>query len=414
MASVIDETHDLNRTSWLSCANGHRDFPIQNLPFGVFRPRCGSPRGGVAIGDYIVDLKAAADAGLFHGAAAIAAHAASERTLDSLLAIGPTARRALRRRLSQLLQSASPERHQMERTLHAAGDCELQMPLSNADYAGFFTEMHRAMNIGRQIRRAEFDISRLADQRKLSRAGCEHPMQSADLTFDSRFGAWIGGKYALGLPILITETGDRIAGLCVLDERSGCEIRAWESQPLGSFLSNNVMITVSPWVITSDALAPFRIPEVYRPRSNRISARLQSESDEHSAAVFAIELEVYISTQRMRDAGHGPHLLSRFNVESGDASRVPQSANHHASACPNLSISAFDTSGASVPDSGKLGGLIVFGSDDYPPVTLVGGETRSFLQNGDELLLQAHTYADDRVSIGFGECRGTIRGLVSP
>jgi fumarylacetoacetase len=435
MTTIIDETHDRARVSWVTSANDHREFPIQNLPFGIFVPNHGAPRGGVAIGDYIVDLKAATEAGLFSGAAAIAAHAASGVTLNPLLALCPSARRALRRRLSKLLQASSVERRSVERTLHRAEDCASLLPVAIGDYTDFYAGIHHALNVGRQfrpdnpllpnykfvpigyhgrassVRASGSDIIRPKGQRKGpdGRSPVFGPTERLD--FELELGVWIGHGNTLGEPIPIAEADNRVVGLCLLNDWSARDFQAWEYQPLGPFLAKNFMTTISPWIVTAEALAPFRVAQQSRPDEDPPPLPYLLDDGDQKAGAYAIELEVFIVTKRMREAGLTPHRLSR-----GDAKHLywtlAQLVTHHASNGCNLNPGdLLGTGTISGPVQESLGSLLEISDGGQHPLTLLSGETRTFLQDGDEVILTAHASAPGRVSIGFGDCRGIVRGV---
>ena len=285
---ILDETHDPARTSWVASANGHPDFPIQNLPLGVFSSLGEPARGGVAIGDRILDLSLAARSDLLSGPAKSAAEAGAGSTLNPLLGLAPAARRSLRQRLSELLAQGAPDRAEVETWLHAASDCVLHLPAAIGDYTDFYAGIHHALNVGRQfrpenpllpnykhvpigyhgrassIRPSGAPVRRPSGQRKAPDAEAPTFGPSQRLDLELELGVWIGQGNELGQPIAIGEAGDHIAGLCLLNDWSARDFQAWEYQPLGPFLAKNFMTTVSPWIVTAEALAPFRIAQPER------------------------------------------------------------------------------------------------------------------------------------------------------
>ena len=289
MNVIIDETHDHDRLSWVESANGHPKFPIQNLPFGIFAPKGDRPRGGVAIGDYILDLKGAVEAGLFDGDAAEAANGGSGGALNPLLALPATMRRALRRRLSALLEKSSVERDAVERVIHHSADCVMQLPAAIGDYTDFYAGIHHAENVGRQfrpdapllpnykyvpigyhgrassVRPSGEAVRRPSGQRKMAPGDAPEFAPSLKLDFELELGVWIGEGNPLGQPIPIEDADEHIAGLCLLNDWSARDLQAWEYQPLGPFLAKSFLTTVSPWIVTAEALAPFRIAQPSRP-----------------------------------------------------------------------------------------------------------------------------------------------------
>src|SRR5262252_9537489 len=277
---MIDETHSPARRSWIASANGHADFPIQNLPFGVFTPPGGAARGGVAIGDDIFDLAAAIELGLFDGLAAQAAQAGSGATLNPLFALGSEARRALRRRIGEILDADGRDRARVEaqraRLIHPAGDCRLELPAAIGDYTDFFAGIHHATNAGKLFRpdnpllpnykyvpigyhgRASSiavsgtTLRRPSGQRKPSTETVPSFGPSRSLDYELELGVWIGPGNELGTPIAIADAASHIAGLCLLNDWSARDIQAWEYQPLGPFLGKSFFTTISPWVVTPE------------------------------------------------------------------------------------------------------------------------------------------------------------------
>ena len=273
-----DRTHDPKLGSWVDTAKGHPDFPIQNLPLGVFSPPgAGAPRTGVAIGDMVLDLAAAHAARLFSGEAARAAEAASGGALNALFALGAGPRKALRARLSQLLAEGSTERAKVEPYLHPAARCALHLPARIGDYTDFYVGIHHATNVGRVFRpdnpllpnykhvpigyhgRASSVVPSGTPIRRPNgqRPGPEGPSfgPCERLDYELELGVWIGpGGNALGEPIPIGKASAHIAGYCLLNDWSARDLQAWEYQPLGPFLAKNFGSTVSPWVVTPEAV----------------------------------------------------------------------------------------------------------------------------------------------------------------
>ena len=433
MTVAIDETHDPKLTSWVDSANTGGDFPIQNLPLGVFSPPDAEPRGGVAIGDQILDLAAAAKSGLFSGEALAAAQAAAEPTLNALLALGASARRALRRRLSALLRTGVAERGEVQGWLHKASDCALHLPAAIGDYTDFYAGIHHALNVGRllrpdnpllpnyryvpvgyhgrasSVRPSGAPVRRPNGQRLAPGATAPTFGPSRRLDLELELGVWIGGgANALGEPVAIESADDRIAGLCLLNDWSARDLQTWEYQPLGPFLAKNFMTTVSPWIVTAEALAPFRIAQPPRPSGDPPPLpHLWSEADQAGGA-YAIDLEVLILTPAMRRAGQAPHRLGR-----GPASHLywtlAQLVTHHASGGCDLNPGdLFGTGTISTPDDSGLGSLLEMTRGGQRPVELPTGETRTFLEDGDELILAGRATAEGHAPIGFGPCRGVV------
>src|ERR1700751_1394837 len=323
--SVIDETHDPRRESWVPSARGHAEFPIQNLPFGVFSSRGGPPRGGVAIGDEIFDLKAGLEAGLFTGDAARAAEAGAGATLNPLMALGSAARQALRERLSVLLSADNPERAKIEpqsaRLLHNAADCTMQLPAAIGSYTDFFAGIHHARNGGMRrdpnnplspnykygpvayhsrassVRPSGVPIRRPSGQRKLPEENAPSYGPCRKLDYELELAVWVGHGTGRGEPIPIGEAGDHLFGLGLFNDWSARDVQQWESQPLGPFLGKSFGSTVSPWIITAEALAPFRVAQPARPAGDPAPLpHLWDETDQLEGA-FYIALEAGLLTE---------------------------------------------------------------------------------------------------------------------
>ena len=428
----IDETHDPKRTSWVASANEHADFPIQNLPLGVFSPKGEAPRGGIAIGESVLDLAGLAASGLLDGEALVAAKAAAGPTLNPLLALGAGPRRALRRRVSALLAEGSPERAAVEPLLHRIKDCTLHLPAQIGDYTDFYVGIHHATNVGRvfrpdnpllpnykhvpigyhgrasSIRPSGQAVRRPNGQQKSPAEDAPRFGPSRRLDYELELGVWIAQGNELGEPIPIAEASQHIAGLCLLNDWSARDLQAWEYQPLGPFLAKNFLTTISPWIVTLEALAPFRIPQPPRPAGDpRPLPYLWDETDQRTGA-FAIELEVSLASARMREAGLAPLRLSR-----GPASNMywtaAQILAHHTSGGCNLQPGDLLCTGTlSAPSEDGFGSLLEITRGGQQPITLPTGETRTFLEDGDALYLAGRAQREGFVSIGFGPCLGVI------
>lgn len=431
---MIDETHDSARQSWVESANGHAEFPIQNLPLGVFSPAGEAPRGGVAIGDQILDLSALAGSGLLSDDAKVAAAAAAGSMLNPFLALPPAARRALRRRISELLTLGAPEQAQVATWLHPADACVLHLPATIGDYTDFYAGIHHALNVGRQfrpdnpllpnykhvpigyhgrassIRVSGAPVRRPSGQRKApdAEAPTFGPAQRLDLELE--LGVWVGQGNALGQPIPISQAEGHIAGLCLLNDWSARDLQAWEYQPLGPFLAKNFMTTISPWIVTAEALAPFKTAQQPRPEGDpRPMDYLWDEADQASGA-YALELEVFLSTRQMREQGHAAVRLSASAASHLYWTAAQMITHHTVGGCDLRPGDLLGTGTISTPDDSGLGSLLELTRGGAQPITLPTGETRTFLQDGDELSLAGHARAEGYVSIGFGPCSGIVQG----
>ncbi|HEU4704178.1 MAG TPA: fumarylacetoacetase [Sphingomicrobium sp.] len=422
--STLDETHAPERSSWVGGAQSGSDFPLQNLPLGIFSVDCDQRRPGVAIGDFILDLAAAAELVDEEWREDL-----SQPVLNPWLARGPDDHKALRRRLSDLL---GDERHRETVELHLIGQSEatMHLPCLIGDYTDFYVGIHHATNVGRQfrpdnpllpnykyvpigyhgrassVRPSGEPVVRPNGQRKPPDSDAPEYGPSRRLDYELELGLWIGRGNALGEPIPIAEASEHIAGYCLLNDWSARDLQAWEYQPLGPFLAKNFLTSVSPWVVSAEALAPFRVPIPPRPEGD---PRPLLYLDEPDGSALGIELEVTLSTEAMRSAGLPPHRLSRGNAAAAMYWSATQIVAHHASNGCNLQPGDLIGTGTLSTDrEDGLGSLIEIGRGGSAPIALPGGETRAFLEDGDEVTLRAWCERDGAVRIGFGECVGRV------
>ena len=424
-APAIDETHDPQRRSWVESAQDHPDFPIQNLPFGIFAPPGGEPRAGLAIGDRILDLHALA------GQLGTAGATVSGTTLNALLALPGSERSRLRSRLSELLSSEA-RRELVEPLLHDASSATMHLPVAIGDYTDFYAGIHHANNIGRQfrpdspllpnykyvpigyhgrassVRPSSVPVVRPCGQRKPPDSNVPVFGPSVRLDYELELGAWIGAGNALGDPIPIAEAGARVSGLCLLNDWSARDIQGWEYQPLGPFLAKNFHSTVSPWVITSEALAPFRIAQPPREAEDPRPLPYLWDDADQAAGAYAIALETRLATARMREEGIAPYVLSRGPASNMYWTIAQLVAHHSSNGCNLRPGDLLGTGTISAPSDDGFGSLMEISRGGTVPVTLPTGEVRTFLEDGDEVLLSGRASAKDFVSIGFGPCRATI------
>jgi fumarylacetoacetase len=427
---MIDETHDPARTSWVPGAKDHAEFPIQNLPLGIFSNGA-DPRGGIAIGDQILDLAALAESGLLEGSALEAAIAASGPTLNPLLALGPEPRRALRRAVSTLLSDPG-EQDVVSRCLHPAEACALHLPANVGDYTDFYVGIHHATNVGKvfrpdnpllpnykyvpigyhgrasSVRVSGTPLVRPLGQLKAPDAEAPVRAPTRRLDFELEMGVWIGTGNALGETIPIASAADHVAGLSLLNDWSARDIQAWEYQPLGPFLAKNFQTTVSPWIVTAEALAPFRTAQAGRPEGDPAPLPYLLDADDQASGAFSITLEVNLSSEAMRAAGMAPVRLSR-SAATHMYWTIAQIVAHHASnGCDLRPGDLLGTGTISAPTREGFGSLLELTGAGTEPITLPTGELRSFLEDGDELTLAGRAEATGYRSIGFGPCTGVV------
>ena len=425
----LDATHAPDLRSWVPSAAHHPDFPIQSLPFGVFSPPNAAPRGGVAIGDEILDLARVLDAGLLDGEALHACRACVGSALNPFLALGGGPRRALRHALSALLSEGQPPRPDL---LHPAAACSLQMPALVGDYTDFYVGIHHATNVGKlfrpdapllpnykwvpigyhgrasSLRVSGIGLHRPRGQRKQPDRPEPEVGPSERLDYELELGIWVGPGNALGSTIPIGEAAQHIAGYCLLNDWSARDLQAWEYQPLGPFLAKSFHTTISAWIVSPESLAPFRATPLPRLESDPKPLRYLFDAADQQAGALDLELEVLLLTARMREQGLAPHRLSIGS--SAHMYWTPaQLLAHHASNGCNLNSGDLLGSGTiSAPTRDGFGSLLELTDGGRSPIALASGEARCFLEDGDEVVLRARARRDGYASIGFGECRATI------
>ncbi|TPG49523.1 fumarylacetoacetase [Roseomonas nepalensis] len=423
---MTDATHDPALRSWVASANGHAEFPIQNLPLGVFTPPGGgAARAGVAIGDMILDLAAAPVAEDIREAAA-------GGSLNAVFALGAGPRRALRERLSLLLSDGGGQRGAVEPHLHPMAGCTLHLPARIGDYTDFYVGIHHAVNVGRvfrpdnpllpnykhvpigyhgrasSVRVSGTPVRRPKGQIKAPEAEAPRFAPCERLDYELEVGIWIGPGSALGDGIPVGEADAHVAGYGLLNDWSARDIQAWEYQPLGPFLAKNFGSTISPWVVTPEALEPFRIAQPPRPPGDPAPLPYLLDPQDQARGAFDIGLEVLILTAAMREKGIAPHRIALSNTRHMYWT-VAQMVAHHASNGCDLNPGDLLGSGTiSAPDTGGFGSLLEASRGGKEPVPLPSGEVRRFLEDGDEVILRAHASRAGFASIGFGDCRATV------
>jgi len=433
---MLDATHEPGRTSWVESANGHSEFPIQNLPLGVFSRGGEAPCCGIAIGDMIFDLRAGLETGVFSGAARDAAEAAAGAVLNPLLALGAAARNALRQRVSDLLDGQGRERAKLvplaPRLLHPAAECTLHLPAAIGDYTDFFAGIHHAATAGRinrpenpllpnykyvpvayhsrasSVRPSGEPVPRPLGQRKLPDEAAPSYGPCRNLDYELELGVWIGPGNDLGTPIPIAEASDHVAGFCLLNDWSARDIQSWESQPLGPFLAKSFRTFVSPWIVTPEALAPFRIPQPPRPAGDPVPLPHLHDAADQAAGALDIAFEVSLLTPAMRKSGAAPFVLSYATADMLYWTVAQMVAHHTSNGCNLRPGDLFGSGTISGTEPGTAGCLLEMTTGGRNPVALSNGETRRYLEDGDEVIFVGHCHGAGHVPIGFGECRGQV------
>jgi fumarylacetoacetase len=434
--SWLNHTHDPAARSWLTSANqAGADFPIQNLPFCVFRRQgAGEPfRGGVAIGDQIVDLARLSATGALQGQAAQAAQAGAHTTLNPLMALGPAAWQALRHGLFGLLQDgAAPATvNAVQGALVPQADVEYTVPAQIGDYTDFYTSVHHATNIGKQFRpdnpllpnykwvpigyhgrASSIGISgqvfpRPKGQLKAPDADVPVLAPSKRMDIELELGVFIGQGNGQGEPIGITDAEQHVFGICLLNDWSARDIQGWEYQPLGPFLSKNFATTISPWIVTLEALAPYRVP-FNRPEGDpQPLPYLDSEANRQGGALD-IQLQVGIQTAQMREAGQADAQICRTSYRHAYWTVAQMVAHHTVNGCNLQPGDLFGSGTLSGPTLDQAGALIELTQGGKQPVQLPNGESRTFLEDGDAVVIRGWCEKAGAARIGFGECWGTV------
>ena len=437
MTMELNHTHDANTRSWLDSANAAgTDFPIQNLPFGVFR-RAGSSeafRGGVAIGDQVIDLAAIAREGAVSGAAAQAVNACTGDALNDFLTLGPVAWSALRHALFDLLKAGAsgPGVTALRASLVPLAEVEMRVPTRIGDYTDFYTSIHHARNVGRVIRpdnplspnfqwlpiayhgrASSVVISGTPFRRPMGQAmaaGASAPVYGHchRLDFELEMGFYIGPGNAMGEPIALAEAEDHIFGMCLLNDWSARDHQFWEMNPLGPFLGKNFCTTVSPWIVSLEALAPYRLPFERPAADPQPLAYLQADSNRAQGAID-VQLEVQIESRQHRERGIAPDRISGTSFRHQYWTIAQMVAQHSVGGCnlqPGDLLGTGTISGPTLDEAGAMVELSLGGTRSIPlPGT---GEARTFLEDGDAVILRGWCEKPGAARIGFGESRGEV------
>ncbi len=437
--ATTDPTLSPALRSWVPSAHtAGTDFPIQNLPLGAYHPTDGNvPRLGVAIGVMILDLQRAREAGLLDGLRIDVLEACGAESLTPLFATGRSGLTALRARVSAMLREDTPEGTRARGVdgllvpMHAV---QMALPAVVGDYTDFYASIDHATNVGSMFRpdnpllpnykHVPIGYHGRASSLVVSGTPVRRPMgqtspkpegppvfgPSARLDYELEVGAFVAGGNAMGATIPLAEAERHIAGLVLVNDWSARDVQAWEYQPLGPFLAKNFATTVSPWVVTLDALAPFRAPARARPADDPAPLPYLTDARDASAGGFDITLEVWIRTAKMRAAGESEVRLSRGDFR-GMYWTMGQMLTHHASNGCNLRAGDLFASGTvSGPTKDSRGSMLELAWRGAEPITLPNGETRAFLADGDEVILRGWCEREGAVRIGLGECRGTLLG----
>jgi fumarylacetoacetase len=411
---TIDETHDSALASWVESANDPAsDFPIQNLPFGRFRVAREAPwRIGIAIGDQVLDLQAA---GLIES-----------QDMNALMGAGPQRRRAIRLAASRGLRRGSSQRSLFAPALHAQSKVELGLPCAIGDYTDFYAGIHHATTVGKLMRpdnpllpnykwvpigyhgRASSIVpsgTRVVRPRGQIKPDAAEPWLAPTrrLDYELEVGIFIGSGNALGEPISMAAAEAHVFGLVLLNDWSARDVQGWEYQPLGPFLAKNFATTISPWIVTLEALAPFRDP-FERPAGDPQPLPYLDARENRARGMIDIALEVWLQTPKMRS----PERLMRSNLHDAYWTIAQLVTHHTVNGCNLQPGDLFGSGTISGPAPHQGGSLLELTVGGKQPLQLGSGETRAFLEDGDTVILRAHCERQGFRRIGFGECAGTV------
>jgi fumarylacetoacetase len=410
---MIDATHDPVLQSWVESANRpDSDFPIQNLPYATFaRKGHEHTRLGIAIGDMVLDVGAAFQI----------------PSMEALMGLPQPLRVGLRRRASALLSNFSAG---AERFLTPLADVDLLLPCNIPDYTDFYASIHHATNVGSLFRpdnpllpnykwipiayhgRASSVVVSGTPVRRprgqiVSKPGSPPVYEPCHfLDYELELGAFLGPGNKLGEPIPIAQSEGQIVGVCLLNDWSARDIQTWESQPLGPFLSKNFATSISPWVVTLEALEPFRCPAPARPAGD--PAPLPHLAPAGDTA-FRVTLEVWLRSARMQE----PVRVSQSDFSIMYWTLAQMVAHHTSNGCPLRPGDLIGSGTVSGPEQHNRGCLLEMTRRGAEPLTLPSGEERRFLEDGDEVILRGWCEAPGFRRIGLGECRGTILPALS-
>lgn len=434
MTRPLDATHDPGLRSWVESANApDTDFPIQNLPFGVFARKGGGVRRvGIAIGEMILDLANCADRNHLEGVGANILRACRAESLAPLLAMGPPAWGALRAKVSEILRAQAPAAARPVSSVIPMTEVRMSLPAEPGDYTDFYASIHHATNVGSMFRPEQplmpnykwipigyhgrassvvpsgTPVRRPWGQVRPDDTAPPVFRPSALLDYEMEVGAIVGPGNKLGAPIPLAQAESHLFGLCLVNDWSARDIQRWEYQPLGPFLGKSFATTVAPWVVTLEALAPYRVARAPRPEGDPDPLPYLEDASDRQGGGFDVTVEVSLRSAAMREAGAPAMRVSTGSMQDLYWT-MAQMLTHHASNGCNLRPGDLLASGTiSGPTPESRGCLLERTWRGTEPLVLPDGEERRFLQNGDEVILRAWCERQGRVRIGFGECRGII------
>jgi fumarylacetoacetase len=428
----VNETHDPALRSWLASANtATTDFPIQNLPFAVFRRKGETWRSGVAIGDEIIDLAAVAKGEIFTGLASQAAFAGAEIKLNTLMSMGPAAWSALRLAISRAMREGSQQQEALSLCLIPQTEAEYDVPARIGDYTDFYTSIYHATNVGRQFRPdnpllpnykwipigyhgrsssivvSGHDIQRPLGQIMPQNANAPVLSPCKRLDIELEMGIFIGTGNAQGEPIAMSDAENHVFGLCLFNDWSARDIQGWEYQPLGPFLSKNFASSISPWIVTLEALAPYRVAFMRSKDDPQPLPYLDSATNRAEGAID-IQLQVYLQTAQMRTNGEEKASISQTSYRHAYWTVAQMVAHHTVNGCNLQPGDLFGTGTLSGPTLDQAAAFIELTEGGKKPLLLSNGETRTYLEDGDTITFRGWCEKPGTARIGFGTCVGTV------
>lgn len=430
---ALNETHDAGLQSWVASANtGSSDFPIQNLPFAVFRRKSSSEafRGGVAIGDQVLDMAAVRDAKALDADVQAQVAAAAQGQLNSLMAMGPAAWSALRLALSRALRAGAAREAALKACLVPQADVEYSVPAQVGDYTDFYTSVHHATNVGKLFRPTNplmenykwvpIGYHGRASSIRISGVDFKRPngqLKAPDadpvlkpcnrLDYELEMGIYAGSANAWGEAVDIEDADRHIFGLCLLNDWSARDVQAWEYQPLGPFLSKNFATSISPWIVTLEALEPYRTAFVRPSDDPQPLPYLSSEANSQRGALD-VQLTVAIQTEKMRAEGKAAEQITRTSYRHAYWTMAQLIAHHTVNGCDLQPGDLLGTGTLSGPTMDQAGALLEITEGGKKPLSLSNGETRTFLLDGDAVVFTGWCEKPGAARIGFGECRATV------
>jgi fumarylacetoacetase len=437
MTFSLNETHDPKAKSWVKSANADgTPFPIQNLPFGVYHSAERSRRIGIAIGESVLDLRAAIEDNLLDPVPSEVKSACQSPLLNDLMSLAHENWSELRRRLFHLLhESASSDQQQRAKAfLTPQNAVVMDVPCNIGDYTDFYAGIYHAENVGSLFRPENpllpnykwipiayhgrsssivisgTDISRPSGQTKPADSSVPAYAPSKRLDYELELGFYVGPGNALGTPIPIDHAEEHIFGVSLLNDWSARDIQTWEYQPLGPFLAKSFATTVSAWIVTLEALAPFRCPAFSRPNDDpKPLPYLFSEDDQKNGGID-ISLEIALLTEEMRTSNAASVTISRASANNLYWTPAQFVAHHTSNGC-NLRPGDLLGSGTiSAKTRENVGSLLELTRQGSSPLELPNGQRRVFLEEGDEVIMRGWCHSQHYVPIGFGECKGRVVG----